>query len=103
MRFSTYIFLILSTISAVTLAIPAPTSPMPSFVSLLDSTPAGRCRPTPCNDDKPTSHAFCQSIGCEFCLQVGSEPGNMHYECEGMPAGANGGIEMGPDIEVTGS
>ena len=44
-----------------------------------------------CPNDGPSGHAFCQVLGCEFCMIV-IVATHTRYECDGMrEASRNGG------------
>ena len=77
------ILLILSTSSAPTLALPAPpTSPAITLLQALRSD--FHCGMITCPGGNSVGHAFCENIGCDYCVIVASSPPTTHYECDGL-------------------
>ena len=37
-----------------------------------------------CPGGGPAGHAFCERLGCDFCVIVVSTPPTMRYECDGL-------------------
>lgn len=90
--------LLLLTNSPLTNAVPALVFPHALLGSTTDSPPV--CRPVKCTDDKPASHLYCQSMGCEFCLEYGIGP-NRHFACDSFPASRAASASNGGNISTT--
>lgn len=79
----TSMLLTLSTLSAFTLALPAP--PTSPALTLLQALRADvHCGMVTCPGGGPDGHAFCERIGCDYCVVVASSPPTTHYECDGL-------------------
>ena len=77
------LLLTLYTISAPTLALPTPpTSPAITFAQALRADL--HCGMIACPGGNSRGHAFCQNIGCDYCVIVASSPPLTHYECDGL-------------------
>ena len=89
---NTSMLLTLFTISTFTLALPPPRS------SLTLTTPQAfrsdlHCGAVACPGGGPEGHAFCQRLGCDYCVIVASSPPTTQYECDGLRA-ATGGVSL---------
>lgn len=72
----------LSTMSISTFALPAPpVSPPTTLPQALRSD--AHCGMIACPGGGPVGHAFCEAIGCDYCVMVASSPPTTHYECDG--------------------
>ena len=89
---STYMLLTLFTISTFTLALPSPPN------SLTITTPQGlrseaHCGAVACPGSGPDGDAFCERLGCDYCVIVVSSPPTTRYECDGV-RGATHGVSL---------
>ena len=83
------ILLTLYTISAPILAFPAPpTSPAITFAQALRAD--YHCGMIACPGGNSQGHAFCENIGCDYCVMVASSPPTTHYECDGLRRATGG-------------
>ncbi len=98
MQLLKYTFLSLLTISPLTTAVPAPVSPHALLHSTTNTQPV--CQPLKCADATPSSHLYCLNRGCEYCLEVGSEP-NRYFVCDGFPASRAASASDDGDISTT--
>ena len=64
--------------------LPAPTTPSSKYLSVLRLQSATHCNSFRCPDGEESSHLFCQSLGCDFCVVVVSKSLSTHYECDGL-------------------
>ena len=77
------ILLTLSTVSVSVFALPAPpTSPIITLPQALRADL--HCGMIACSGGDRDGHAFCESIGCDYCVMVASSPPITHYECDGL-------------------
>ncbi len=37
-----------------------------------------------CPGGGPDGHAFCEQMGCDYCVIVASTPPTTHFECDGL-------------------
>ena len=84
--------LTLFTISTLTLALP----PRPASLSL--TVPQAfrsdlHCGAVSCPKDGPEGDAFCETLGCDYCVIVVSSPPTTRYECDGA-RGATRGVAL---------
>ena len=98
MQLLKYTFLSILTFSPLTTAFPAPAPPHALLHSTTEPQPA--YRPVKCADATPSSHLYCQNRGCEFCLEVGSEP-DIYFVCDGYPASWAASASNGGNISTT--
>ena len=97
-------FTIFTTISTIIHALPAPTTPSSQHLSLHRLQSESHCGIINCPDGGPTGHAFCRTMGCDFCVVVAaSPPGTTRYECDGIMMGRNRTVgEIGRAPKPTG-
>ena len=77
--------LTLSTMSICTFALPTQlTTPAITLLQPLRSDL--HCGMIACPGGNPEGHAFCETIGCDYCVMVVSSPPTTHYECDGLRA-----------------
>ena len=79
---STLIIFIITSI--VVNALPAPSSPPHGLLALLRLKSDSHCGIFKCPNGGPSGHAFCQALGCDFCIIVVRSLGAEDYECDGM-------------------
>ena len=89
---NTYVLFALFTISTFTLALP----PRPNSLTL--TTPQAldsdlHCGAVACPGGDPEGHAFCQRLGCDYCLIVATSHPLTRYECDGL-RGATEGVSL---------
>lgn len=86
---NTSMLLALSTTWAVTLALPAPpTTLVHTLPQALRSD--AHCGMVACPGGTRAGHAFCERLGCDFCVIIPSSPPVERWECDGMGRGAGG-------------
>jgi len=77
----------LVTFAALTIALPAPFTPSTSGLSLLQLQSETHCGVISCPNGDQSGHAFCQALGCDYCLAVPSPPAGIKFECDGLRGG----------------
>ena len=89
---NTSMLLTLFTISTFTLALPSPASSL--TLTIPQALRADlHCGAIACPGSGPEGHAFCEGIGCDYCVIVVSSPPTTRYECDGMRR-ATGGVSL---------
>ena len=84
--------LTLFTISTFTLALPP--SPKPLSLTIPQALRSDlHCGALACPGGGPEGHAFCQRMGCDYCLIVATSPPTTRYECDGL-RGATRGVSL---------
>ena len=82
-RLYTSPFLTLSTLLAFVSGFPTP--PTSPAITLLQAFRSDlHCGMIACPGGGPEGHAFCENIGCDYCVVVASTPPTTHYECDGL-------------------
>ena len=83
---------ILFTISTFTLALPPPPNSLTLTIPQALRSDL-HCGAITCPGGGPEGHAFCESIGCDYCLLVASTPPTTRFECDGL-RGATRGVSL---------
>lgn len=94
--------IVVTTLTILTNALPTPITPSRGLLALLRLQSAGHCGAISCPDGGPSGHAFCEALGCDYCVAVPRPPGGMAFECDGdWQAGRNLTVPTAGKVNAT--